>query len=145
MVVQTADEPRFVVDCKVKPAALVGHVKITLAAEGLTVSCGSAIGNVRLNTVPRPELPPPAAVPYRVLPDKTSVQPGTPPSLLVLAPPDVSVKLCRVVNPVPSVLTANTVPFGAPDSQHSIPTTLAHPTRPGTAPDPHRIRTVAAP
>jgi hypothetical protein len=29
-------------------------------------------------------------------------------------------------------------PFGAPDSQHSIPTTLAHPTRPGTAPDPHR-------
>ena len=52
LVVQTADEPRFVMDCKVKPAALVGQVKITLAAEGLTVSCGSAIGNVRLNTVP---------------------------------------------------------------------------------------------
>jgi hypothetical protein len=29
-------------------------------------------------------------------------------------------------------------PFGAPDSQYSIPTTLAHPARPGTAPDPHR-------
>jgi hypothetical protein len=29
-------------------------------------------------------------------------------------------------------------PFGAPDSRHAIPTTLAHPTRPGTAPDPHR-------
>src|ERR1035438_10301937 len=29
-------------------------------------------------------------------------------------------------------------PFSAPDSQHSIPTTLAHPTRPGTVPAPHR-------
>jgi len=28
------------------------------------------------------------------------------------------------------------------DSQHSIPTTLAHPTRPGTAPEPHRSLTV---
>jgi hypothetical protein len=33
-------------------------------------------------------------------------------------------------------------PFGAPDSRHSIPTTLAHPTRPGTATDPHRILAV---
>src|ERR1017187_5546079 len=33
-------------------------------------------------------------------------------------------------------------PFGAPDSRHSIPTTLAHPSRPGTAPDPHRSVTV---
>jgi len=29
-------------------------------------------------------------------------------------------------------------PFGAPDSQHAIPTTLAHLTRPGTAPDTRR-------
>ena len=37
LVVQTADEPRFVVDCRVKPVALVGHVKITLAPEGIIV------------------------------------------------------------------------------------------------------------
>ena len=29
-------------------------------------------------------------------------------------------------------------PFGGPDSQHSIPTTRAQPTRPGTAPERHR-------
>ena len=28
---QTAGETRFVVDCKVKPVALVGHVKMTFA------------------------------------------------------------------------------------------------------------------
>ena len=69
LVVQTAGETRFVVDCKVNPAALVGHVKITLAPEGMMVSCGGC-GNERLNTVPLPELPPSYAVPYRVLPDK---------------------------------------------------------------------------
>jgi hypothetical protein len=40
-VVQTAGETRFVVDCKVNPVALVGHVKITLAAERMMVSCGA--------------------------------------------------------------------------------------------------------
>ena len=30
---QTAAEPRFVVDCKANPEALVGHIKITLAPE----------------------------------------------------------------------------------------------------------------
>src|SRR5206468_9740787 len=60
--------------------------------------------NERLNTVPRPELPPPCAVPYSVLPDKINPAYGKDPSL----PP---VKLCRVVKPVPSVLTANTVPL----------------------------------
>ena len=39
MVAQTADEPRFVVDCRVKPVALAGHVKITLAPEGIIVRC----------------------------------------------------------------------------------------------------------
>ena len=34
LVVQTAGETRFVVDCKVNPAALVGHVKITSAPQG---------------------------------------------------------------------------------------------------------------
>ena len=35
--VQTAVETRFVVDCKVNPVALVGHNKITLAAERMMV------------------------------------------------------------------------------------------------------------
>jgi len=39
-VVQTADETGFVVDCKLNPTALVGHVKITLAPEGMLVRCG---------------------------------------------------------------------------------------------------------
>ena len=37
LVVQTADEPRLVVDCRVKPVALVGHVKMTLAPQGINV------------------------------------------------------------------------------------------------------------
>ena len=49
-VVQTAGETRFMVDCKVNPATLVGHVKITFAAERMIVSCGG--GNKRLNIVP---------------------------------------------------------------------------------------------
>jgi len=66
-----------------------------------------------MNTVPPPEPPPPEAVPYSVLPDKTkSLIPGPAPSLLV--PADVAVKLCRTVNPVPSVLRANTVPLPKP-------------------------------
>ena len=66
LVVQTANESRFVVDCKVNPVALVGHVKITLAPEGMMVSCGGLTvtdPNERPNTVPLPELPPPPAVP----------------------------------------------------------------------------------
>ena len=47
-VLQTAGETRFVVDCRVKPLALVGHVKMTLAPEGMIVSCGG--GNEILNT-----------------------------------------------------------------------------------------------
>ena len=63
-VVQTACETRFVVDCKVNPVASVGHVKIILAPEGITVSCGALTDpNERLNTVPLPELPPCSAVP----------------------------------------------------------------------------------
>ena len=40
LVIQTAGETRFVVDCYVNPVALVGHVKITLAPEGIIVRCG---------------------------------------------------------------------------------------------------------
>ena len=83
MVVQTAAEPRFVVDCRVNPATLVGHVKITLALEGIIVSCDALTDpKERLNTVPRPELPPSRAVPYRVLPDKINPAHGVAPSLL---------------------------------------------------------------
>ena len=39
LVAQTADEPRLVVDCRVKPVALVGHVKTTLGPEGIIVRC----------------------------------------------------------------------------------------------------------
>jgi hypothetical protein len=58
--------------------------------------------NERLNTVPWPELPPYSVVPYRVLPDKINAAHVVHPSL--------KVTLCRIVKPVPSVLTANTVP-----------------------------------
>ena len=52
-VVQTAGETRFVVDCKVNPVALVGHVKITYGPEGRSVSCGELTGgSERLNNVP---------------------------------------------------------------------------------------------
>gem|GEM_PF-2874190 len=39
-VLQTTGETRFVVDCKVNPAASVGHVKTTLAPEEIMVSSG---------------------------------------------------------------------------------------------------------
>src|SRR5437762_3495317 len=81
-VLQTAVATRFVVNCKVNPVALVGHVKITFAPEGMIVSCGFVAGNERLNTVPLPELPPASAVPYKVSPDKTKPH-GFAPSLLV--------------------------------------------------------------
>src|ERR1017187_5555911 len=51
---------------------------------------------------PLPLVPPPLAVPYRVLPDNTNPAIGFAPSL----PP---VKLYRFVKPLPSVLMANTV------------------------------------
>ena len=64
LVVQTGGETRLVVDCKMNPAALVGHVNTTLAPEILMVTCGPPMGgSERLNTVPLPELPPPDAVP----------------------------------------------------------------------------------
>ena len=46
LVLQTAGETRFVVDCKVNPVALVGHVKITFAPEGMMDSCG-ALANTK--------------------------------------------------------------------------------------------------
>src|SRR6266404_1043874 len=52
------------------------------------------------NTVPAPELPPPAASPYSVLPAELVINPacGSAPSVLVEGKgPDVAVKLCRTV------------------------------------------------
>src|SRR5439155_17918939 len=73
------------------------------------------------NTVPLPELPPLPAVPYRVLPDKITPADGTAPSLLVKRGPEPAVKLCRVVKPVPSVLTANTVPLPELPPSEAVP------------------------
>jgi hypothetical protein len=53
-----AGEKRSVVDWRVNPVALVGHVKITFAAARLRVSCGGVVGKEMLNTVPYPKLPP---------------------------------------------------------------------------------------
>src|ERR1017187_4300392 len=80
LVLQTDCEARFVADCNVNPAALAGHVKMTLAPESRMFSCDS---NARLNTVPQSESPPPCAVPYKVLPDKTKPPSGQIPSWLV--------------------------------------------------------------
>ena len=111
-VLQTAGETRFVVDCKVNPAALVGHVKITFTPEEIMVSCGALTDpNEKLNTVPKPKLPPSSVVPYSVVPDKINPANGTVPSLLVKLGPEGAVKLCRFVKPVPLVLIANTAPL----------------------------------
>src|SRR2546426_1046601 len=79
--VQTADETRFVADCNVNPAALVGQVKIRFVPERSNVSCGASES---LNTVPLPEMPatiPPAdAVPFSVLSGKINPPTGFRPS-----------------------------------------------------------------
>ena len=93
LVVHTG-EARLVVDCNVKPVKLVGHVRITLAPEGMMVSCGGLTDpNEMLNTVPKPltppapkihpYIPPFAAVPYRTSSDKIKPPLGLAPSLLV--------------------------------------------------------------
>jgi hypothetical protein len=63
LVIQTVGETRFVVDCKVNPVALVGHVKITLAPEGVMVSSGGPGEMVSRKTVPTAPAPPLEAVP----------------------------------------------------------------------------------
>src|SRR5690349_9072566 len=52
---------------------------------------------------PEPKSPPPEAVPYRVLLERTKRLPGNPPSLPL-------VKLCRLTRPVPSRFRRNTEP-----------------------------------
>ena len=50
--VQGPGETKLVVDCKVKPVALVGQVKMTLEPDILIFSCGGPTGSERLNMVP---------------------------------------------------------------------------------------------
>jgi len=60
LVVQTGEE-RFVVDCRVNPVKLVGHVKITYGPEGMRVSCGCG-------TIVSREMVPLPYVPQQVVP-----------------------------------------------------------------------------
>ena len=62
MVVQVADEPGFVVDCRVKPVKLVCHDRIISGPARVIVSDGGG-SNERLNTVPTPKAPPALVVP----------------------------------------------------------------------------------
>ena len=62
-VLQTAAEPRFMVDCNANPVALVGQVKIIFGPEGKIVSCGWLASSEMLKIVPLPELPPIWVVP----------------------------------------------------------------------------------
>jgi len=80
--VQTAGEARLVVDCSVKPAALVGQVKSTFAPAGLIVSCGRRTGNEMLNTVPPPKAPAVLAIPYSMFPDNIKPTGAAPPMLV---------------------------------------------------------------
>ena len=93
LVVQIAGETRFVVDCSMNPAALVGQVKITFVPEGIIASCGVLTDpNERLNTVPDPKLPPATVVPYRVVPNKINPF-GPAPSLFMGGEPERALKL----------------------------------------------------
>ena len=105
LVVQTG-ERRFVVDCKLKPVGTAGQVKIMLKPESPIDSAGGLTWpNDRLKIVPLPLKPPEAASPYSVFPARIKCQLGFAPSLLVAESPEVAVKLYKVVNPVPFVLT----------------------------------------
>ena len=76
-------ETKLVVDCKVKPVALAGQVRITLWPDGVNVSDDGTTGNEMRNTVPLPPMPPAPAVPYRAFPAKVNPPAGLAPSLLV--------------------------------------------------------------
>ena len=52
LVVQTAEGLRFVVDCKVKPVAVVDQDRRTFWPDGVIVNGGRTTGSEMLNTVP---------------------------------------------------------------------------------------------
>ena len=68
----------------------------------------------KANTVPLAALPPPDAVPYKVLPDRIKPPFG-------LAPSSPPVKLCRTVKFVPLAVTANTVPLPLVPPPDAVP------------------------
>ena len=71
IVVQIADGPRFVLECRLNPLADVGQLKITFDPVRLIDICGglTVAGNEMLNTVPEP-VPKLSAVPYSALSDR---------------------------------------------------------------------------
>src|SRR5262249_11835516 len=89
--------PDAVNDGLTSPGGLAGGGKLYRVAKPVP-------SGLSLNSVPEPELPPYAAVPYKVLPDNVKPAHGAAPSLSPL-------KACNVVKPVPFVLTAKTVPL----------------------------------
>ncbi len=71
-------------DCRLTPAALAGHVRITFVSETIIVRLGGATltdSNERLKTVPLAEHPPFAVVPYKVLFNNIKLPHGLAPSL----------------------------------------------------------------
>src|SRR5579859_4018216 len=81
MGVQTEGGVVFGVDCKVKPTALAGHSRTTFAPERRMVSRGRLTElTERLNTVPKLDIPPALAVPYKVSPAKANPPAGAAPS-----------------------------------------------------------------
>ena len=66
------------------------------------------------NTVPFLETPPYCVVPYKVSPNRIKLEFGLAPSL----PP---VKLYKFVKPMPSMLTAKTVPALEPPPLYEVP------------------------
>jgi len=68
LVTQAAVGAKFVVDCNVKPVALVGHVKNTLAPEQMRVNCGANTPTVNTSNAPMSTMPPA----IRGLPSKSS-------------------------------------------------------------------------
>src|SRR6266404_4999074 len=63
-------------------------------------------------TVPLPQNPPNAAVPYKVSPDKINPVTGTAPSLFVASM--LAAKLYKLLKSEPLVIILNTVPFPGP-------------------------------
>ena len=74
LVVQTTGETRFVVDCKVNPVALAGHVKIKFIPERSAEALGRGASKLALamngQNFPPDVMKSPAA--YNVLPDGAS-------------------------------------------------------------------------
>jgi hypothetical protein len=101
LAVQTAEGPRLVVDCRVKPVELDGHVKIAVCSRQI---------HFQFRLMPKPELPPTRVVPYNMLLAKSKVERGLAPSTLVELGPEGELNPCKILKPEPSVLTTTMLP-----------------------------------